>query len=109
VVPAEHHRRIGLDGLERHEGLDEWLAVTVGGRRPRQEEREEGADQHEAGCEQQRRERTAEELEMVKALHPLGQPITAEDCAEAALYLASELAANVTGVALPVDGGYLAR
>ena len=54
------------------------------------------------------RERTAEELEMVKALHPLGQPITAEDCAEAALYLASDLAANVTGVALPVDGGYLA-
>ena len=34
---------------------------------------------------------------MVKALHPLGQPITAEDCAEAALYLASDLAANVTG------------
>ena len=43
------------------------------------------------------RERTREELEMVKALHPLGQPITAEDCAEAALYLASDLAANVTG------------
>src|SRR4029079_1879342 len=55
------------------------------------------------------RERSAEELEMLKALHPPGQPITAEDCAEAALYLASDLAANVTGVALPVDGGYLAR
>jgi NAD(P)-dependent dehydrogenase (short-subunit alcohol dehydrogenase family) len=55
------------------------------------------------------RERSIEELEMVKGLHPLGQPIMAEDCAEAALYLASDRAANVTGVALPVDGGYLAR
>lgn len=55
------------------------------------------------------RERTAEELEMAKTMHPLGQPITPEDCAEAALYLASDLAKNVTGVALPVDGGYLAR
>ena len=50
------------------------------------------------------RERTAEELEMVKALHPLGRPITVEDCAETALYLASDVAVNVTGVALPVDG-----
>jgi NAD(P)-dependent dehydrogenase (short-subunit alcohol dehydrogenase family) len=55
------------------------------------------------------RERTAEELEMATTMHPLGQPITPDDCAEAALYLASDVAANVTGVALPVDGGYLAR
>jgi NAD(P)-dependent dehydrogenase (short-subunit alcohol dehydrogenase family) len=55
------------------------------------------------------RTRTAEELEMVKGLHPLGLPITPSDCARAALYLASDAAANVTGVALPVDGGYLAR
>jgi NAD(P)-dependent dehydrogenase (short-subunit alcohol dehydrogenase family) len=55
------------------------------------------------------RERSDEELEMVKTLHPLGKTITPQDCAEAALYLASDLAANVTGVALPVDGGYLAR
>ena len=41
--------------------------------------------------------------------HPLGRPIEAEDCANAALYLASDLSSNVTGVALPVDGGYLAR
>lgn len=41
--------------------------------------------------------------------HPLGQPITAEDCAEAAVYLVSDRAANVTGVLLPVDGGYVAR
>jgi NAD(P)-dependent dehydrogenase (short-subunit alcohol dehydrogenase family) len=55
------------------------------------------------------RERTDEEIEMARTLHPLGKPITPEDCAEAALFLASDLAANVTGIALPVDGGYLAR
>ena len=41
--------------------------------------------------------------------HPLGRPIEAEDCANAALFLASDLSSNVTGIALPVDGGYLAR
>ncbi|HET9078056.1 MAG TPA: SDR family oxidoreductase [Acidimicrobiales bacterium] len=45
----------------------------------------------------------------VGAMHPLGRPITAEDCAEAAVYLCSDRAANVTGVLLPVDGGYVAR
>ncbi|WP_344595572.1 SDR family NAD(P)-dependent oxidoreductase [Actinomadura vinacea] len=55
----------------------------------------------------------AEALESVTrqtaANHPLGRPITAEDCAEAAVYLASDRAANVTGVLLPVDGGYIAK
>jgi NAD(P)-dependent dehydrogenase (short-subunit alcohol dehydrogenase family) len=55
------------------------------------------------------RERTAEEREMVRTLHPLGKVITPEDCAQAALYLASDASANVTGTALPIDGGYLAR
>lgn len=41
--------------------------------------------------------------------HPMGKPITAEDCAEAAVYLCSDRAANVTGVLLPIDGGYVAR
>jgi NAD(P)-dependent dehydrogenase (short-subunit alcohol dehydrogenase family) len=45
----------------------------------------------------------------VGAGHPLGRPITAEDCAEAAVYLVSDRARNVTGVLLPVDGGYVAR
>jgi NAD(P)-dependent dehydrogenase (short-subunit alcohol dehydrogenase family) len=45
----------------------------------------------------------------VGAMHPLGRPITAEDCAEAAVYLVSDRAANITGVLLPVDGGYVAR
>jgi len=48
-------------------------------------------------------------LDALGSLHPLGRPIEADDCAKAALYLASDLSSNVTGVALPVDGGYLAR
>ncbi len=47
--------------------------------------------------------------EQVGASHPLGRPITAEDCADAAVYLVSDRASNVTGVLLPVDGGYVAR
>jgi NAD(P)-dependent dehydrogenase (short-subunit alcohol dehydrogenase family) len=46
---------------------------------------------------------------LVGAMHPLGRPITAEDCAEAALFLASDAASNITGVLLPVDGGYVAK
>jgi NAD(P)-dependent dehydrogenase (short-subunit alcohol dehydrogenase family) len=45
----------------------------------------------------------------VGSMHPLGRPITAEDCAEAAVYLVSDHARNVTGALLPVDGGYVAR
>jgi NAD(P)-dependent dehydrogenase (short-subunit alcohol dehydrogenase family) len=47
--------------------------------------------------------------EKVGAQHPLGKAITAEDCAEAALFLVSDDAQNITGVALPVDGGYVAK
>jgi NAD(P)-dependent dehydrogenase (short-subunit alcohol dehydrogenase family) len=47
--------------------------------------------------------------ESVGASHPLGRPITAEDCAEIAAFLASDRAANITGVLVPVDGGYVAR
>lgn len=43
------------------------------------------------------------------AKHPLGDIILPEDVAQAALYLASDSAKNVTGIALPVDGGYTAR
>lgn len=43
------------------------------------------------------------------SIHPMGQPVRAEDCAEAAVYLCSDRAANVTGVLLPIDGGYVAR
>lgn len=47
--------------------------------------------------------------EQAGATHPLGRPITAEDCAEAAVFLVSDRAANITGVLVPVDGGYVAR
>jgi NAD(P)-dependent dehydrogenase (short-subunit alcohol dehydrogenase family) len=53
------------------------------------------------------------DLEAVAAhtgsMHPLGRPIRAEDCAEAAVYLCSDRAANVTGILFPIDGGYVAR
>ncbi len=56
---------------------------------------------------------SGDELEQVAAhtgsMHPLGKPITAEDCAEAAVYLCSDRASNVTGALLPIDGGYVAR
>ena len=53
-----------------------------------------------------------QQAEIAKAVggqHPLGRAITAEDCAEAALYLVSDASRNVTGVALPIDGGFVAR
>jgi NAD(P)-dependent dehydrogenase (short-subunit alcohol dehydrogenase family) len=43
------------------------------------------------------------------SMHPLGRPITAEDCADAAVYLCSDRASNVTGILMPIDGGYVAR
>jgi NAD(P)-dependent dehydrogenase (short-subunit alcohol dehydrogenase family) len=46
---------------------------------------------------------------LVGSMHPLGRPITAEDCAAAALFLASDQAKNITGVLLPVDGGFVAK
>jgi NAD(P)-dependent dehydrogenase (short-subunit alcohol dehydrogenase family) len=54
-------------------------------------------------------ERSDTERDAMGSYHPLGRVISAEDVAQAALFLASDLAANVTGVALPVDGGYLAQ
>lgn len=47
--------------------------------------------------------------ERLGTYHPLGRPMSAEDCAAAAVYLASDPAVNVTGVLLPVDGGYTPR
>jgi NAD(P)-dependent dehydrogenase (short-subunit alcohol dehydrogenase family) len=58
-------------------------------------------------------ELSGDDLEAVAAhtgsMHPLGRPITAEDCAEAAVYLCSDRASNVTGILMPIDGGYVAR
>ena len=44
----------------------------------------------------------------MSALHPLGRPIEPMDAANAALFLCSDLASNITGVNLPVDGGLAA-
>lgn len=43
--------------------------------------------------------------ESMSKSHPLGRPIEPVECASAALFLASELSSNITGVNLPVDGG----
>src|SRR5262245_38594436 len=52
---------------------------------------------------------TEKDVASLGQYHPLGRAIAPEDSANAALFLASDLAANITGVALPVDGGYTAR
>ncbi|WP_159980702.1 MULTISPECIES: SDR family NAD(P)-dependent oxidoreductase [unclassified Novosphingobium] len=44
-------------------------------------------------------------LEGMGKAHPLGRAIDPRDTASAALFLASDLASNITGVNLPVDGG----
>jgi NAD(P)-dependent dehydrogenase (short-subunit alcohol dehydrogenase family) len=51
----------------------------------------------------------AQIADVVGKQHPLGRAITAEDCAEAAVYLVSDASRNVTGVALPIDGGFVAK
>lgn len=44
-------------------------------------------------------------LEGMGRAHPLGKAIEPSDTAAAAMFLASDLASNITGVNLPVDGG----
>lgn len=39
---------------------------------------------------------------------PLGRYVTEEEVIAAALFLVSDMAASITGVALPIDGGFLA-
>ena len=42
------------------------------------------------------------------AAQPMGRLGTAEECANAALWLASDEVSFITGVALPIDGGFTA-
>lgn len=50
------------------------------------------------------------ELEQeLRALHPIGRIATPQEIAEAVLWLCSPKASFVSGVALPVDGGYVAQ
>ena len=51
-------------------------------------------------------QRDPERLARAVAAHPLGRLGEPEDVAGAAFFLASDDAAWVTGIALPVDGGY---
>jgi len=48
-------------------------------------------------------------VKFASTFQPNGRIITAEDCAAAALFLACDDARNITGILLPVDGGYVAR
>ena len=41
--------------------------------------------------------------------HPLGRIAEPEEVADSIVWLATSKSSYVTGVALPVDGGYLAR
>lgn len=54
-------------------------------------------------------EEAAENERKMCALVPMGRLCRAEEAAHAALWLASDEASFVTGVALPVDGGFTAR
>jgi NAD(P)-dependent dehydrogenase (short-subunit alcohol dehydrogenase family) len=47
--------------------------------------------------------------ERLVASHPLGRVAEPEEVADAIIYLATAKSSYVTGIALPVDGGYLAH
>jgi NAD(P)-dependent dehydrogenase (short-subunit alcohol dehydrogenase family) len=47
--------------------------------------------------------------EAYKASHPLGRLGAPEDIGEAVMWMCSDQASFVTGLALPVDGGYTAH
>ena len=47
--------------------------------------------------------------EFLESLHPIGRLGEPDEVARAASFLASDAASFITGVALPVDGGYSAR
>ena len=50
-----------------------------------------------------------EVVKQVNEINPIGRMATAEEVAQAALFLLSDAAAMITGHALPVDGGQLAK
>ncbi|KHK89480.1 SDR family NAD(P)-dependent oxidoreductase [Novosphingobium malaysiense] len=62
---------------------------------------------HYAGMDPESEHRDMILQSMGKA-HPLGRAIDPRDTAAAAMFLCSDLASNITGVNLPVDGGFTA-
>ena len=55
-----------------------------------------------------RAERNPAVFERVSSFYPLGRMVMPEEVANAAAFLASDLASGITGVTLPVDGGITA-
>jgi NAD(P)-dependent dehydrogenase (short-subunit alcohol dehydrogenase family) len=53
--------------------------------------------------------RSQEEIDLWGSFVPTGRATSPEECAQAALFLASDMSSNTTGAIIPVDGGYLAR
>jgi NAD(P)-dependent dehydrogenase (short-subunit alcohol dehydrogenase family) len=51
----------------------------------------------------------AEREQIVNDFHPSGQMVTPEEIAQAVAWLASDSSSGVTGLNLPVDGGWAAR
>ena len=47
--------------------------------------------------------------EAFDATHPIGRIATPEEVADAIVFLCSDRASNIVGIALPVDGGYVAN
>lgn len=56
-----------------------------------------------------KKEEAQEALRQSAALHPMGRLGEADEMAQAALFLCSEQASFITGVCLPVDGGWAAN
>ena len=53
--------------------------------------------------------RSQDEIDLWGSFVPTGKATTPEECAQACLFLASDMSSNTTGAIIPVDGGYLAR